>query len=173
MPTYDYQAYSGPALPQDKIAILDPGTLAIWLDGKDLHYNWDGSLREGCEPHKLTKFEPDPFRCRDARLLVRVLPGRHTIGVRLLGTHGVEITGDGCRTYRYQWRPEDSQPPVDPGLKLFRGSLCNYSVDVPLEAGKIYSVKFYTGEVFPAFGTHPAQIASQIFVTEQPEVPAR
>jgi len=26
VPAYDYQAYSGPALLQDKIAILDPGT---------------------------------------------------------------------------------------------------------------------------------------------------
>lgn len=117
----DYQAYSGPALPQDQVSTLD-SNVEITLDGHDLHYDWatGRSLREDCKPQK--KPHPvthQPFRCRRSRLLIRVLPGPHTIGVILFAGGTIQFSGPDCTS-----------------------SSCHFSKDIVVEAGKTYDVDF-------------------------------
>ena len=119
VPIYHYQAYSGPALPPSQTATLDPGELEMTLDGKDLHFTWDGSLREGCKSLKPTRGNTHRFRCRPTRLLIQVIPGEHTIGVVLSAGVGIGFSGPGC------------QP-----------TSCSFQEVIHVEAGKTYAVKF-------------------------------
>jgi len=117
----EYQAYSGPALPQDQVSTLD-SDVEITLDGHDLHYDWatGRSLREDCKPQK--KPHPvthQPFRCRRSRLLIRVLPGPHAIGVTLFAGGSLRFSGPNCTI-----------------------SSCRFPKDILVEAGKTHDVDF-------------------------------
>ena len=113
--TCHYQDYSGPARRQDQVATL-VSDVEMTIDGRNLHYNRDGSLRDGCKQHKGSKTAP-PYRCRLTHLIVTLPPGHHTIGAILYLGGGIKISGPNCYPY-----------------------LCLLSKDIDVDAGRTYSV---------------------------------
>jgi hypothetical protein len=109
---WTYQAYDGPALAANQVAVLElqkPSRQLgfVSVDGKSVLRNWDGSLREDC---KLNEF--GGVRCKRVATSIQVLPGQHTIIFVILYGSGVS----GCVT----------------------NSACSVTKDISLEAGKTY-----------------------------------
>ena len=113
---WTYQAYDGPALASNQVAVLElqkpnpkPELVLLSVDGKSILRNWDGSLREDCKLNKV-----GVINCKHVVTSVQVLPGKHTIIFSILYWYGV--FGPNCVTNFY----------------------CTVTKDISLEAGKTY-----------------------------------
>jgi len=142
--TYRYQAYSGSPLPRDQVATLDPGELVITLDGRDLAYDWDGLMREGCKAHRPNNVTRKPYRCMPTHLLIEVPPGRHTIGVELFGSGGIHFSGPDCTS-----------------------SSCRFSKAVSVEASRTYLIRFNSPSGFVYANPTPMFPSPSITVVEK------
>ncbi len=126
---WTYQAYDGPALAANQVAVLElqkPSRQLVFVsvDGKSVLRNWDGSLREDC---KLNEF--GGVRCKRVATSIQVLPGQHTIIFVI--PYGNGVSGPGCVTNLY----------------------CNVTKHISLEAGKTYVAQAQTASSVVAQNT--------------------
>jgi hypothetical protein len=111
---FTYQAYDGPALAANQVAVLELQKPSrnlgfVSVDEKIVSRNWDGSLRESC---KLNEY--GGVRCKRIVTSIQLLPGPHTILFFIL--YGKGVSGPEC----------------------VRNLYCTVTKNISLEAGKTY-----------------------------------